>query len=135
MVKPKANDYFSYQNLNLLTAVFDEEKKIYLTLVYYMSSFIRRDGNCSHDYSYIMLTPLGDYFVGCTKKAGEYTDIFSPLPTLISNEEILEMMRYYSKTTLERLSLGEEMTKDFDLGGKDFTEWYLENHYFSKMEN
>ena len=28
LVKPKESDYYSYQNLNLLTAVHDEDKKI-----------------------------------------------------------------------------------------------------------
>lgn len=37
LVKPKENDYYSYQNLNLLTAVYDENTKIYLTLAYYLS--------------------------------------------------------------------------------------------------
>ena len=36
LVRPKKNDYYSYQNLNLLTAVFDEDTKIYLTLAYYL---------------------------------------------------------------------------------------------------
>lgn len=74
-----------------------------------------------------MLTPKGDYFVGCTRKPGEYSGIFSPLPELISSEKILEMMLYYSKSYMERYDMGAEVTKDIELGGKGFTEWYLEN--------
>ena len=35
LVKTKQSDYYSYQNLNILTAVYDEDKKIYLTLAYF----------------------------------------------------------------------------------------------------
>lgn len=76
LVKPKENDYYSYQNLNLLTAVYDENTKIYLTLAYYLSSSIRRTDEHYDDYSYVLLTPMGNYFVGCKEEAGNYTGIF-----------------------------------------------------------
>ena len=135
LVEPKENDYYSYQNLNLLTAVFDEDTKIYLTLAYYLSSSIRRTDERYDDYSYVLLTPMGNYFVGCKEEAGNYTDIFSPLPMLITNEKILEMIKYYKHSFSERLNMEKEAEKEVDLGGKGFTEWYLEKHYFEKKEN
>lgn len=135
LVKPKENDYYSYQNLNLLTAVYDEDTKIYLTLAYYLSSSIKRTDEHYDDYSYVLLTPIGNYFVGCKEEAGNYTGIFSPLPMLISNKKILKMIQYYEHSFSERFNMKKEAEKDLDLGGKGFTEWYLEKNYFEKKEN
>lgn len=38
LVKPQRKDLYSYQNLNLLTAVYDDKKRIYLTETYYLST-------------------------------------------------------------------------------------------------
>ncbi|MGN0327578.1 MAG: hypothetical protein ACI4D4_01220 [Lachnospira sp.] len=129
LVKPKENDYYSYQNLNLLTAVYDEDTKIYLTLAYYLSASIKRMDEHYDDYSYVLLTPIGNYFVGCKEEAGNYTGIFSPLPILISNKKILEMIQYYKHSFSERFNMKKEAEKNLDLGGKGFTEWYLEKYY------
>lgn len=134
LVKPKESDYYSYQNLNLLTAVHDEDKKIYITLAYYLSSSIKRTDEHYDDYSYVLLTPMGNYFVGCKEKAGNYTVIFSPIAFLISNKKIREMIEYYKHSFSERFKLKKEVGKEMDLGGKGFTEWYLEKHYFEKKE-
>ena len=135
LVRPKENDYYSYQNLNLLTAVFDEDTKIYLTLAYYLSSSIKRTDEHYDDYTYVMLTPMGNYVVCCKEEAGNYKGIFSPLPVLISNKKILELIEYYRHSFSERFSMEKEAKKEMDLEGKGFTEWYLEKHYFEKKEN
>lgn len=132
LIKPKENDYYSYQNLNLLTAVYDENTKMYLTLAYYLSSSIKRTDEHYDDYSYVLLTPLGNYFVSCKEEAGNYKGIFSPLPILISNKKILEMIQYYRNSFSERFHMKKEAEKEMDLGGKGFTEWYLEKNYFEK---
>ena len=132
LVNPQEKDYFSYQNLNLLTAVYDEDTKIYLTLVYYLSSSITRMDDHYDDYSYVMLTPMGNHFVGCKQRAGEYTGIYSPLPLLISKNKILEMIQYYQHSFSERYSMKKEVEEKMDLGGKGFTEWYLEKYHFHK---
>ena len=134
LVRPKENDYYSYQNLNLLTAVFDEDTKIYLTLAYYLSSSIKRTDEHYDDYTYVMLTPMGNYVVGCKEEAGNYKGIFSPLPVLISNKKILELIEYYRHSFSERFSMEKEAKKEMDLEGKGFTEWYLEKHYFEKKQ-
>ena len=64
LVRPKENDYYSYQNLNLLTAVFDEDTKIYLTLAYYLSSSIKRTDEHYDDYTYVTDEELFDFCYG-----------------------------------------------------------------------
>lgn len=131
-VRPTANDYFSYQNLDLLTAVYDEEKHICLTRTGYMSSAITRMGNNCDEYSFALLTTLGCFSVSCTESAGKYSEIFSPMPLLISGKKISEMIKYYHDSFSERRALGKEAVKDLDTGNSGFTEWYLEKNYFKK---
>ncbi len=131
-VKPAPDDYFSYQNLNLLTAVCDEEKNIYLTLSRFMSSAITRTGDNSDEYSFVLLAPIGCFKVSCTERAGRYSGVFSPLPALISSNKIQEMIRYYDESFSERRALEKEVKNRIDTGDKSFAEWYLERHYFAK---
>lgn len=131
-VKPSAADFFSYQNLNLLTAVFDEEKNIYLTLARFMSSAITRTNDNFDEYTYVLLTPLGCFSVNCIERAGKVSGISCPLPVIASKSKITEMIGYYHESFSEQRSLKKEAVKEIDLGNKDFTEWYLEKHYFNK---
>ncbi|MBP0957155.1 MAG: hypothetical protein J5997_07300 [Oscillospiraceae bacterium] len=132
MVKPSAGDYFSYQNLNLLTAVYYDEKRVCLTITRYMSSAITRMGNHCDEYSFALLTSLGCFSVSCTESAGKYSGIFSPLPLFISGEKIAEMIQYYHDSFSQRRALEKEAVKDIDTGGSGFTEWYLEKNVFTR---
>lgn len=132
LVKPERKDFCSYQNLNLLSAVYDEDKRIYLTLAYYLSSSIKRTDEHYDEYSYVLLTPFGNYYVGCREENGEYSGIFSPLPLFLSNKRIFEMIQYYRNNFTERRSIEKEAVKEINVEGKEFTEWYLENNYFEK---
>lgn len=130
MVKPSEKDFFSYQNLNLLTAVYDEEKNLYLTCTYYMSSSIMRTGDNYNEYSFALLTPLGCFSVSCTERSGKCFNVFSPLPLLISNAKLKEMVIFYHESFSERRALKKEAQKDIDTGDMSFTEWYLSKNYF-----
>ncbi|WP_432650205.1 hypothetical protein [Huintestinicola sp.] len=132
MARPSAGDYYSYQNLNLLTAVYDEEKNVCLTVTRYMSSAITRMGSHCDEYSFALLTPLGCFSVSCTEAAGKYSDIFSPLPLFISGKKIAEMIEYYHDSFSQRRALEKEALKDIDTGGSGFTEWYLQKSCFKK---
>ena len=130
-VKPVESDYFSYQNLKLLTAIYDEETNIYLTLSRFMSSAIARtDDNCDV-YTFVLLTPIGCFTVSCNERAGEYSRVLSPIPLLISGKRIQEMIGTYSESFSERRALEKEAKNRLDLGNKSFTEWYLEKYYFT----
>ena len=129
LVKPRKNDMNSYQNLNLLTAVYDEDKKTYLTAAYYMSAAIKRTDERYNDIQYVLLTPLGCFRVSCKESAGKYTSVFSPLPLLLSSRKITEMIQYYNDNFSERRRLGKEIKKDIVSEDVDFTEWYLDKYW------
>lgn len=130
MVKPSQKNFLSYQNLDLLTAVYDEEKNLYLTCTYYMSSAIMRTGDNYDEYSFALLTPFGCFSVRCTEKMGKCSNVFSPLPFVISNAKLTEMIKYYHESFSERRALKKEAQKDIDTGNMSFTEWYLSKNYF-----
>ena len=130
-IKPSAQDFFSYQNLNLLTAVSDE-KNTFLTLARYMSSAITRTGDNADEYTYALLTPLGCSSVLCIKRMGNITGMSYPIPFFISKSKVEEMIKYYSESFSEQRALKKEAVKDIDLGNKDFTEWYLDRNFFNK---
>ena len=50
--------------------------------------------------------------------------------TGVAGGNISEMIEYYKHSFFERFNLKKEVEKEMDLGGKGFTEWYLEKHYF-----
>lgn len=130
LVKPQRKDLYSYQNLNLLTAVYDENKGLYLTETYYLSAAIQRTDERYGTHQYALLTPLGCFQVCCKEDAGTYTPVFSPLPILLPGTRILEMIRYYQNSFSERFRLKKELQKGMELEDVGFTEWYLREHYW-----
>ncbi len=132
MTKPTVNDYFSYQNLDLLTAAYDEEKKYYLTRTRFMSSAITRTGGSGDEYTFALITPLGCFSVSCAERAGKYSGVFSPLPVIISSESITKLIEFYESNLSARRALIKEASEEFDAGDKSFTEWYLKQNCFEK---
>ena len=130
MVKPQRNDSYSYQNLNLLTAVSDENNGVYLTETHYLSSDILRTGTRSHTHQYALLTPLGCFPIWCKEVAGEYTGVSSPLPDLLPDRAILELIQYYHDSFSERFRLKIKLQDGIALDDMGFTEWYLTQHYW-----
>ena len=127
MVKPKASDFYSYQNLDLLTAAYDE--KYYLTRTSFMSSAIARTDSRSNEYSYALLTPLGCFSVSCVESAGKYSGIFSPLPVIISSDRIKKLIEFYENSVSERRAIAREAKSEIDAENKSFTEWCLEKSF------
>lgn len=132
MTKPSKRDYFSYQNMNLLSAVYDEEKHIYLTMTGYMSSAITRMDSPYNEYSFALLTALGCFSVSCTERSGKYSGVFSPLPLVIPGSKILEMIEFYGNSYSQRREMEKEARVNFDTGDLNFTTWYLEINCFNK---
>ena len=133
MVKPTENDYFSRQNLNLLTAVYDEEKNVYLTITRYMSAAITRTDDPADEYSFALLTPIGCFSVRCRELAGKLSGIYSPCPLIISGRRITEMIEYYRACVSERRAMEKEAVKAADTGNMGFTEWYLKKTAFAPL--
>lgn len=134
-LKPRKNDFNSYQNLNLLTAVYDEDKKTYLTMIYYMSAAIKRTDERYNDESFILLTPLGCFTVGCRESAGQYKNVFSPLPVLLPSAKILEMIHFYHDNFSERRSIEKVIRQNTQTEDADFTEWYLNKYYWNPQKS
>ena len=129
-VKPERNDLYSYQNLNLLTAVYDENKNIYLTEMHYLSAAIQRTEERYGTHQYILLTPLCCFQVGWKEAAGNDQGVFSSLPILLPNRAILDLIQYYQNSFSERFQLKKELLNGMDLGDMGFTEWYLTRYYW-----
>lgn len=129
LVKPQ-RDLYSYQNLNLLTAVYDENKRLYLTETYCLSAAIQRTDERFDTHQYALLTPLGCFQVSCKKAGGSYKGVSSPLPILLSGRAVLELIQYYNNSISERLQLKKELQNGMELGDMGFTEWYLTQYYW-----
>lgn len=64
-IKPKYSDRMSYQNLNLAYGVIDKNRKIYLTLSYYVSQGIKRCDDNVDDYTFVVLTDKSVFKAYC----------------------------------------------------------------------
>lgn len=129
-VRPKRDDLYSYQNLNLLTAVCDENKIIYLTEIYYLSAAIQRTDEQYGTHKYVLLTPIGCFQVKCKEDAGNNIVYSTPLPILLPKGTVSEMIQYYQNSFSERFQLKKHLISDSDFRGMDFTEWYLTHYYW-----
>lgn len=127
-VKPSADDYNSYQNLDLLTAVYDEEKKYYLTRTRFMSAAITRTDSRGNEYSYALLTRLGCFSISCVESAGKYSVIYSPLLVIVSRGRILKLIEFYENSVFERRAIAREAAEEINAENQSFTEWYLKKH-------
>lgn len=92
--EPSVTDSFSYQNLNLVYGVEDKEKGFFLTLVYYLSDFIKRCDDYD-DYSYVVLTKFGRYKVNCIRKGFHNIQIISGNVPFLSQNDIINAIRFY----------------------------------------
>lgn len=126
-LRPSIDDPLSYQNLNLLTAVYDPEKKFYLTCVSFLSSAIRRDGDLSDQYCFTVWKHWYCHKFSCKRFQGKYTSQ-STVPILgIQEENILSAIEFYDDEYLVRKALGKEEAGRHGVSYYDFAKWYLKN--------
>lgn len=131
-VTPSSKDKFSYQNLNLLTAVYDEETNSFLTCTYYLSEFIKRSeiADPYDDKKFVLLTDNNVCTFGVNEYLhGErYRKIISPVPSVVSSEKLLEMIQYYDKKADEKFGLIKSLAAQENKSESEyyhFTEEYL----------
>ncbi len=129
-VKPCKKDFYSYQNLDLSTAVCDEKGRYILTRAYYLSSAIRRTEENYDEYKFVLLTKFGVFYVDCKETADKYCITNRPFFPWISNGKLREMIQYYSSGFSERRKLQKQMVHEMNLEEHSFTEWYLERYYW-----
>lgn len=134
---PQKDDFYTYQNLNLLTGVYDEESGVILTKTYYLSEGLKRCGDAYDSAAYIILTKHLSFMLRC----GEYFDgemfrnIKSPCPVKLSDSRLLEMLNFYNENASERVALAKQAFETEEYSGYTrygFTEQYLERNYFKK---
>ncbi len=128
-VRPDKNDYFSYQNLNLYSGVYDEETDCVLTLAYFLTEEIKRVGDDFNDEVYILLIGRHEFTVMCKAYFNGTRGLKSPCPTVVSDEKLLDMIEFYHCSGLEsndKYGIPKEP--------ENFTENYLNEHYFNKKD-
>lgn len=134
---PTKDNFYTYQNLNLLTGVYDEESGVILTKTYYLSEGLKRCGDAYDSAAYIILTKHLSFMLRC----GEYFDgemfrnIKSPCPVKLSDSRLLEMLNFYNENASERVTLAKQAFETEEYSGYTrygFTEQYLERNYFKK---
>lgn len=133
-VRPQKDNFYSYQNLNLLTGVYDEESGVILTKTYALSEGLKRCGDAYDDAAYIILTKHLSFSFNCGEYfAGErFRNIKSPCPIAISDSRLLEMLNFYNENS-DDFDLKKQAFERGDYPGYTrygFTEQYLERHFF-----
>ncbi|MCQ2465603.1 MAG: hypothetical protein MJ095_08480 [Oscillospiraceae bacterium] len=138
-VKPDKNRFSSFQYLNLLSGVTDEESGIILTRIYFKNEAAGKNGERYDDAGFIILGKekcfsvfIREYYHG-----ERYRYIKSPCPELISDEELLNMIMYYNSTFSERARIekqSEEYQKAYTSFYRNFTDMYLNQGYFRLNE-
>lgn len=126
-LRPSLDDPFSYQNLNLLTAVYDPEKKFYLTGASFLSGAIRRDGDPADQHCFAVWKHWYCHKFFCKQLQGEYIPQNTiPIPG-ISEEDILSAIAFYDDEYLARKELGKKEAGKYGVGYYGFAKWYLKN--------
>ncbi len=118
------NDVYHEVNLDILTALYDEESDRYLTLSYYVSPVVTQD---SAEIGYILIH--GD-------EVGEFIYSYQTTDTVF-----LEMCRFYESEQgrAECNALEKKLVAEYALRyegepvayARDYLQWYLKN----KMQN
>lgn len=131
VAQPRKYDSLSRQNLNLMTAVMDEETGYILTLTFYLSCSISRVDN-TDEYTYILLTDEGDFLIPCNTRISSCEGSDSLLQEKKTKESIDEMIDFYKETYQVRSDMKNKELEKVDLGGRNFTDWYLETYYYGR---
>jgi len=136
-VKPKRNDFYSFQSLNLLTGVLDEESGVILTGIYYLSESVKKSGDDFDDTGFIIIGKEHTHrvFFRTYLRGEKYRDLSSPCPEIISDEKLLAMIKYYNSTYSERAALEKESDEYKESRSsfyRNFTDMYLNRNYFKK---
>lgn len=136
-VKPKRSSFTSFQYLNLLSGVTDEETGIILTRIFFMSESMRKSGEAFDEAGFIVLGREKSFsvFIKEYYHGERYRHLKSPCPEMISDSRLLEMIKYYNSTYSERARLekqSEEYQKAYLSFYRNFTDMYLNQNYFSQ---
>lgn len=113
-VKPSLEDVYSYQNLNLVSAVYNEKYDFYLTMTYYLSQTISCCNDCD-EYGFILLFRIGSVVVHIKNKDCSVSKGILWIP----KSAIQDAINYYNDSYTERREI------ERGTGGTSFTKEYL----------
>lgn len=118
------------QNLDLLTAVYNEEKDYYFTLVYFMSDCIKR---CDEpdDYTYVVVKGSKIYPIYRKegRQMGKMVDnVFASYCPIVSEEEAWQLIKFYVDNSYDR----RHTLKAKDDNGQEMNNYDLLAYYFPK---
>lgn len=138
-VKPRKDSFASFQYLNLLSAVSDEENEITLTRVFFRNDPSKKAEEAFSEVGYILLGREASFsvFIREYLHGERYRNIKSPCPELVSDSRLLEMIKYYNgsyalRTRIEKKS--DEYQKAYYSFYRNFTDMYLNREYFKHEE-
>ncbi len=127
-VQPTQQDYFSYQNLNLLTAIYDDVHDFYLVQTYFLSECIKRCGDDFDDVRYAVIMKDNIFSVSGVRYRSGGVSVSSQNPSL--RKEILTLAALYENENYREHSA---LTASLKAQGVDiyhFTENYLKEYFW-----
>lgn len=118
------------QNLDLLTAVYNEEKDYYFTLVYFMSDCVKR---CDEpdDYTYVVIKGAKIYpiYRKAGRQMGKIVDnVFASYCPIVSEEEAWQLIKCYVDNSYDR----RHTLRSTDDNGQEMDNNDLLAYYFPK---
>lgn len=134
-IKPDERDFISYQNLDLITAVYDNKKDFYLTLSYYLSESIRRSGDNFDDYEYAIITNNNAFIIKCIEyQCIEYRGRKIELTHYnqtngLGEESIISAIKYRNDHYTERCLI-QKAAQEQGIDVYGFTKEYLKSNYW-----
>lgn len=130
-VKPEERSCLSYQNLDLLTAVYDDENDFYLVLTYFVSECIKRCDDNFDDSEYAVAKNGRIFKISCKEyHYGKKIAIsYNERPDILSNELAVAAILYWNQNYSERENLRDSLQEQgIDTYG--FTKNYLKENFW-----
>lgn len=94
----KPTKFFStYQNMNLISAVCDDNQTKYLAIIDFLSEHVRRTGDDYDNYTFVLLTNSGEYGISVIIYYDSTIKITNRLPDGVTEQELIEMIQFYKK--------------------------------------
>lgn len=127
-VQPTQRDYFSYQNLNLLTAIYDDVHDFYLVQTYFLSECIKRCGDDFDDVRYAVIMKDNIFSVsGFRYRSGGVSISPQNLPL---RKGILTLAALYEDENYREYTAVTAPLKAQGVDIHHFTENYLKEHFW-----
>lgn len=127
-LQPAQQDFYSYQNLDLLTAVYDDVHDFYLVLSYFLSEGIKRCGDDFDDVRYVVITKNAVFSVSGARyhKGG----VSLAVQDQVIRKGLLQLAALYHDENYQERSTLTAPLKAQGTKTHRFTEDYLKEHFW-----